>query len=84
MSMHDNGSRFWRNELYDSISRGKYITCIRCIKYSFKELIILTLEGTIPSGRFTVLKITLARSDWRNMQISLFSCAILRKEKTIK
>lgn len=45
------------------LSRSKSVTCIRRIKYSFRELIILTLEGTIPSGRFTVWKTILAPSD---------------------
>lgn len=79
MSMHymvaDFGGMSYMLEIF-SIPRGKCVTCIRHTKYSFKELIILALEGIMPSGRFTVLKIILAHSDWRNTQISLFSCAI--------
>lgn len=51
-------------------------TCKRCIKYSFWELIMFTLEGDIPSGRFSDLNTMLPPSDFFNISISFSRFAI--------
>lgn len=47
-----------------------FSTCKICIKYSFRELMILVLDGAMPSGNSIPLKTTFDPSDCRKRLVS--------------